>query len=622
MPTNYSHIVRPTRREGEYGVIVIRDVMVAMRDGTRLATDLYLPAINDQPAPGRFPSVLERMPYDKSFSMIGPASGEYWAKLGYVYVIQDCRGRYKSEGAFVSYPAEADDGEDAARWLVQQPWSDGRFVASGSSYFASTAQAILCRNPPGLVAAVLRVGSGDYHEDGAWCGGAFLVAHNINYALDLAATSQDADADAKRTLTEALQADSAIELMRRSPLAAGASVLALTLTDKNWYQDWQNHELRDEYWTQEGYAFNRAAAPDIPILLIGNWYDSFAGGIIDSHLGYAENKSSPVQTIMGGGDHYSVYSMSSVTGDVDMGDDAPVDVQAVAGCWLDQFVKGIGANFSEGRTFYAFRIEGGEGEKTASGALKAGGSWQKFDSWPPTDARTVEFYLSDNQDLSLAVPPNGSMSYLFDPASPVPTVGGSVSSGANVVASGPMDQRGDLKWPQCTDTRDLADRADVLSFTTAPLERDTEVSGPLSVVLYVSSSAVDTDFTAKLIDQYPPSDAYPSGYAMNIQDGIVRARLRDFTVGGNGYRRIYGHRERPLKPGEICEVTVDLVATSVLFKKGHRIRLDVSSSNFPRFDVNPNTGEQFAKRKLPPIVAHNTVHVGADHPSRLVLSLR
>jgi uncharacterized protein len=216
----------------------------------------------------------------------------------------------------------------------------------------------------------------------------------------------------------------------------------------------------------------------------------------------------------------------------------------------------------------------------------------------------------------------GALSYDYDPRDPVPSIGGNVSSGLQVIVAGPADQRGAPALLQCRDTAPLADRLDVLVFRTEPLGRDTEVTGPVSVVVFVSSSAVDTDFTAKLVDEYPPSADYPDGYAMNVQDGIVRARLRGFTQAGPGYRRIYAHKEEPLTPGEIVQVTIELWSTSLLFRAGHRIRLDISSSNFPRFDINPNTGERFAARRLPPAVARNTIHFGPGHPSHVVLPIR
>jgi len=598
--------------------------MVAMRDGARLATDIWLPALDGAILPGPWPVVLERTPYDKTRSQGNTPDGPFWASRGYVYVRQDCRGRYKSEGVFISYPREGDDGEDTVAWIMRQTWCNGKVAVTGSSYYASTAQAILCRNPPGLAAAVIRVGAGDYHEDGAWYGGAFLLTHNINYALGLAAAGREADADpaVKQALTRALEPEAAFRLMQRSPLPPGGSVMALAPTYDGWYQEWQSHELYDEYWRQDGYRFDYSAAADVPILLIGTWYDAFLGGMLDAYTGYAEGKTAPVQMIMGGGFHSSVYTMSTVAGDVDMGPDMPIAVPAVIARWFDHHVKGLDRGLRPGHLFHAFRIDGGEGRKTAAGNLRAGGSWQAFASWPPPDSRTTSYYLCAGGALSPATPVGGALTFTFDPIDPVPSIGGSVSSGNQTIPAGPYDQRGDPRLLQCRDTRPLSDRPDILTFMTAPLDRDLEVSGPVCVVLFISSSAVDTDFTAKLIDQYPPSPDYPDGYAMNVQDGIVRARLRGFTQAGPGYRRIYAHRDERLTPGEIAEATIELWSTSILFRAGHRIRVDVSSSNFPRFDVNPNTGEPFATRRRKPIVARNTVHFGPDHPSRIELHIR
>lgn len=617
-------IARPPRPPEQYGVATLHDIMVPMRDGIMLATDVYLPTENGTILPGPWPVVLERTPYSKLRSPGNTPEGPFWPRQGYAYVKQDCRGRYGSEGIFISYPQEADDGVDTMAWIMRQAWCNGKIAVTGSSYYASTAQAILIANPPGLAGGVIRVGAGDYHEDGAWSGGAFLLTHNINYALGLAAAGKDADADpkVKRALEAALQPRAAFALMQRSPLPPGGSVMALAPSDEYWYQKWQQHELYDEYWRQNGYRFDYRAAPDVPVLLIGTWYDAFLGGMLDAYTGYAAGKRAPVQMIMGGGFHSSVYTMSTVAGDVDMGPELPMDVPALIVQWFDQHLKEVHRGLADGHLFHAFRIEGGSGERTRAGNLQAGGSWQTFSSWPPVDTHATPFYLAADFSLGLSRPARGALSYDYDPRDPVPSVGGNVSSGNQTILAGPADQRGNPALLQCSDSRPLADRPDVLVFQTAPLERDTELSGTIHVNLFVSSSAVDTDFTAKLIDQYPPSPDYPDGYAMNIQDGIVRARLRAFTQEGPGYRRIYAQREEKLQPGQVVEVVIDLWSCSVLIRAGHRIRLDIASSNFPRFDVNPNTGEPFAQRRLKPVVARNTIHVGADTPSCVVLPLR
>ncbi len=617
-------IPRPTLRAPDHGVATLLDVMVTMRDGIRLATDIYLPTDNGRILPGPWPVVIERTPYDKLRSQTNTPDGPFWASRGYAFVKQDCRGRFKSEGRFVSYPSEGDDGEDTVAWIMRQDWCNGKVAVTGSSYYASTAQAILCRACPGVVAAVIRVGAGDYHEDGAWYGGAFQMTHNINYALGLAMNSQAADRDPKRkaALSRALENPNAFALMQRSPLRYGGSVLALSPDDDDWYDDWQKRELYDEFWRHDGYRSDYRAAPDVPVLLVATWYDAFLGGMLDAYTGYAEGKSSPVQMIMGGGYHSSVYSMATVAGDVEMGPDMPIAVPSVILRWFDQHVKGIDRGLKSGNVFHAFRIEGGDGTKTAAGSLKAAGSWQTFDKWPPRDSRATPFYLTVDRRLSLTVPAAGRLGYDYDPRDPVPTVGGNVSSGNQTVLAGPADQRGDERLLQCRNTTPLAERKDVLCFRSDALDRDTEITGPIWARLFVSSSAVDTDFTAKLVDEYPPSVDYPEGYAMNIQDGIVRARLRSFTQAGPGYRRIYAQQNELLTPGQIVEVTIELWSTSVLFRTGHRIRLDVSSSNFPRFDVNPNTGEPFAERVQAPVVAHNAVHVGETHPSCVIIPIR
>jgi putative CocE/NonD family hydrolase len=314
--------------------------------------------------------------------------------------------------------------------------------------------------------------------------------------------------------------------------------------------------------------------------------------------------------------------MSTVAGDVEMGPDMPIAVPSVILRWFDQHVKDIDRGLAPGNSFHAFRLEGNEATKTADGFLKAGGSWQTFDQWPPRDSCPTPFYLTTDRRLSATTSPAGQLAYDYDPRDPVPTIGGNVSSGNQTVLAGPADQRGDKRLLQCRDTIPLAERRDVLCFRSDVLNRDTDITGPIWVRLFVSSSAVDTDFTAKLVDEYPPSVDYPEGYAMNVQDGIVRVRLRSFTQAGPGYRRIYAQRNEPLTPGEVVEVTIELWSASVLFRAGHRIRLDVSSSNFPRFDINPNTGEPFAERVLAPIVAHNVIHVGHAHPSCIMLPMR
>ena len=608
-----------------YGVSVVRDVMVPMRDGVNLATDLYIPASNGEPLPGPWPTVIERTPYSKHRFYANAPDGNDYARSGYVMVVQDVRGKFNSEGIFSSYPQEGPDGLDTFNWVTEQSWSNGQIIITGSSYFASTAQAILVQNPPGLVAAAIRVGPGNYHEDGAWRGGAFLLSHNINYVLRLAAEGHEAAANpaVEKALQENRLIENSLRLMRLSPLAKGFSPLALAPSYDKWYQDWQNHEHYDDYWQTIGNGVTKhlSNASDVPILLIGEWYDAFLGGTLDQLTGYTEGDRSPVHLVISGGEHGNVYSLRTTSGDVDLGPTSPIHVGVEMMKWFDQHVKGKDRGVKSGNLIRAFRIEGGDGVKNVAGKLQAGGTWQEFTEWPPFDSRPVSYYLSADRSLTTTTPLEGAFTYSHDPANPVPTLGGRVSSGLPVEA-GPQDQRCRVELPHCDDNQPLRLRPDVLVFETSGLERDIEVSGPVVARLWVSSSAVDTDFVVKLIDQYPPSPDYPEGYAMNVAEGIVRARFRSFEQTGPGYRRAYAIKEEPLTPGELYEVTIDLWSVSYLFREGHRIRLDVSSSSFPQFDVNPNTGEPFAKRKLPPIVAQNTVYMGADQASSIDLQVR
>jgi len=306
-----------------------------------------------------------------------------------------------------------------------------------------------------------------------------------------------------------------------------------------------------------------------------------------------------------------------------MGSGFPIPVPALMFQWLDHFIKGVN-NGVEKHGFCAFRIEGGtQAIKNAAGHLQAGGSWHEFRTWPPRHMRSTAFYLTPDRGLTTEKSAHGSLSYTYDPTKPLPTVGASVSSGGSVVYPGPYNQVCSSALLPCgTETGPLNARPDVLSFTTAPLDNDLEITGPISVHLWVSSTAVDTDFTAKLIDQYPASADYPGGYAMLLTDSVVRARLRAFRRAGDDYTRLYGIRNQPLIPGEIYEVVIDLWARSNLFRAGHQIRLDISSSNFPLYDANPNTGQPFAQRDLAPLIAHNTIFMGHKHPSHIVLPIR
>jgi putative CocE/NonD family hydrolase len=250
---------------------------------------------------------------------------------------------------------------------------------------------------------------------------------------------------------------------------------------------------------------------------------------------------------------------------------------------------------------------GGDGHKTGEGRVFVGGHWRDEQEWPLARAVPTPYYLRAGGALSADKPADAApVSYLFDPKNPVPTLGGNISSQGTLMFQGAADQRCRADFWLCADTRPLSARNDVLVFQTAPLSQPMEVTGRLIVKLWASSDALDTDFTAKLIDVYPPSADFPAGVELNIGDSIVRARYRN------------GGKAELLTPGQAYEFTIEMYPTSLLFQKGHRIRLDISSSNFPRFDVNPNTGEALNDNRRVQ-TAQNTVYLDAKHPSRIIL---
>jgi uncharacterized protein len=280
--------------------------------------------------------------------------------------------------------------------------------------------------------------------------------------------------------------------------------------------------------------------------------------------------------------------------------------------FFDAWLKGERNGVAADPPVRLFVMGGGSGRRNAQGRMDHGGRWRAETDWPIPDARLTPFYLHRDGRLSVEPPASGAapLSYDFDPARPVPSIGGTITSGKPVMLGGAFDQR---EGPQVFGCREpylpLAARADVLVFETEPLTADVEVTGPIEARLWISSDRPDTDFTLKLIDVYPPNEDYPDGFAMNLTDGILRVR----------YRKSW-EQPQMLPPGEIAEITVAAFPTSNLFKKGHRIRLDISSSNFPHFDVNPNTGA-LEGQGLDRQIARNTIMVDRDRPSHVLLPL-
>ena len=622
--------------QAEFGVVIARNVSVPMRDGTKLATDLYRPSIDGEALPGPFPCVLTRTPYDKSAAMT-IVEAEFWAKRGYARAVQDVRGRFASEGEFYLLKNEGADGYDSVEWLAEQSWCDGQVGLLGTSYMACAASAAASLNPPHLAAMWLNQGGFNGLTSAVRHGGAFELRW-LSWAFWNAPVSLEALRDTE--LAEELDAAAVGfgDWLKQLPVRAGESPLSKVPAYERWALELYTHGLESEDpWGGTGFNYEAHldAASDVPTVYSGGWYDSYARSTTEYFSRAVQSKRAPQRLVMGPWTHGELPLSASYAGDVDLGAAATVNGNLAKSsthlrlAFFDRHLKRIDTG-SEDPPVRVFVMGGGSGRRLGSGRLDHGGQWREEREWPLARARVQSYYLLAGHGLGIEAPAGEYAPdvFTFDPRDPVPTVSTSTSSLSdyvppiaglamplpriarrrNMVVHGGADQRTSAAvFGARAPYGPLADRADVLVYETDPLAAPVEVTGPATVRLWVSTSAVDTDFTAKLVDVYPPSADYPDGYALNLTDSIKRLRFRDGT-----------EAEKFVTPGEVVELTVELYPTSNLFAAGHRIRVDVSSSNFPRFDVNPNTGEPLG-RHMHTLVAEQRVYHDAGRPSRIEL---
>ena len=618
---------RAARAEPEaFEVTLESGVRVATRDGVHLATDVYRPARAGRAVAGRFPAILERTPYGRNLTYFRDITAAdptpktraevaaYYVRHGYVVVLQDCRGRHDSEGEFIKYVNEGPDGFDTCRWIVAQPWSDGRIGTMGLSYAAHTQVALACLDPPGLKAMYVDCGGfSNAYQGGIRQGGAFELKQ-VTWAYNLGLESPEVQSDPRRRA--ALEAVDLKAWFASMPWKRGHTPLSLIPEYESYvYEQWQ-HGNFDAYWRQLGlYAAGfYASFADAAMVHLSGWYDAYARTATENYQGLSRARRGPVRLIMGPWTHGARSTPHA--GDIDFGPGATLDADggdlfARRLEWFDRYLKGRrGAADERTAPVRIFVMGGGSGRRSPEGRLEHGGRWRSERDWPIPDRSPTPYYLSAAGRLSTTPPAAAAppVSYDFDPQHPVPTIGGTVTSGEPLMRGGGYDQReGPAVYGARAPYLPLAARPDVLVFETGPLEEEVEVTGAIEAHLWVSSDALDTDFTIKLLDVYPPSVDYPEGFALNLTDGILRCRYRDSW-------------EQPslLTPGTVYPITVVAFPTSNRFVRGHSIRLDVSSSNFPHFDVNPNTGGPEGT-DLTHRVARNTLHMDSEHPSHLVL---
>jgi hypothetical protein len=561
-------------------VAVERGVAMKTRDGVTLRADIYRPA-----ADGNYPVLLTRTPYDKSN---GFAFGQMGARRGYMVVIQDVRGRYTSEGEWYTFKNEPNDGYDTVEWAAALPHSDGRVGMFSGSYVGATQMLAAITHPPHLAGICPIVTASNYHENWTYQGGAFEQWFNESWTSGLAQDTANRYAKAN---TNALPNVSRLPLTEYPVfnLKGVDSGAGLTKALAPYFEDWLAHPAYDAYWKQWSIEENYPNIK-VPTLVIAAWYDIFQGGSlrnyqgIRAHGGTSEARDK-TQLVVAIGGH---SGWGRTVGQIDFGPAAPFSENDMILDWYDYLFKGKQNQFANGKPVKIF--------------VMGDNKWRDEPAWPLARARETRYLLNSGGHANtstgdgLLTTAAGSKSaaadtYIYDPANPVPTVGGPLCCDATHLAAGPRDQQ------------QVEERPDVLVYSTPPLTEDTEVTGSVALDLYATTSAADTDFTAKLVDVGPDGKAY------NIAEGILRARYRESTA-----------QATPIQPGKAYEYKIDLWSTSNVFLKGHRIRLEVSSSNFPRFDRNLNTGKTAAE-SAEFVKATNTVLHDSSHPSALVLPI-
>lgn len=565
---------------GHHAVKIEQNVRVPMRDGVELVADVYRPE-----APGTYPVLVLRTPYNKA-TPDEIENSKWYAARGYVVVNQDVRGRHASPGEYYTYAHEADDGYDTDAWIAKQPWSNGKIGTLGGSYLGYTGLTQAIRGHPALKAVATDVTSVDIYNHWVYSDGAFITGFALPWGAGVV-HGRDMSGGGAFVKPEAYT---------KLPIATADA--AAHRVNKP-YRDWLAHPLRtDPYW--RGISFeDEVTKIGVPTLVVSGWYDIFLRGAIDDHRKIVAGGATPLaraqkRLVIGPWTHFKTVAprvsdpslpTSGPGRSIDFGPEAAVNGNDLYLRWHDHWLKGIANGVDSDPPVRIFVM--GENK------------WRSEQEWPLARTRYVKYFIdsagnansaSGDGMLSVAPPKGQADNYVYDPAKPVPTLGGNVCCSS--VPSGPRDH-------QAIEARD-----DVLVYSTPVLTEAVEVTGPIQAKIYAASSAKDTDWVVRLVD------VHPDGFVQPLQDGIVRARYRNGT-------------DKPgtlIEPGKVYEYDIGMWATSNLFKPGHRIRIEITSSNFPRFDRNLNTGEDAATSTRMEI-ARQTIHHSARYPSHVVLPI-
>jgi hypothetical protein len=556
-------------------IIAVTGIPVPMRDGARLYADVFRPA-----RANRSPVLLQRTPYGRAQGRATFMDPIRAVEAGYAVVIQEARGCFASDGNFAPFLYETDDGFDTVEWCAAQPWSDGKVGMYGVSYAGATQWLAAIARPPHLTAICPVMTAGDYHDGWVYQGGALRLAFVASWVAQFLAIPnlRRSGLAPDQVRAEETQIMRGLERLGRTLSYLPLKELPLLKWEglAPYFYEWLKHPDGDAYWERWNILAHHDRI-DVPALNVGGWFDLFASGPPRNFSGLqqqaaAESRRNVQRLIIGPWVHS--WPPSVVAGEVNFGWEASLVGEDIALRWFDYWLR---------------EIDNGLLEEPPVRIYVMGSGWRDEDEWPLKRTEYTRFYLqsdgranglSGNGRLSRDDPgPDSPDLFIYNPLYPVRTLG----------AAGIFDQR------------KAEIRSDVLVYSTPPLAEPMEVTGPVVVKLYASSSALDTDFTAKLVD------VAPNGFASNLSDGIVRARYRNSpTV------------SELLVPSQPTEFTIDLDPTSNLFRAGHRVRLDISSSNFPKFDRNPNTGEPAAEARLTQ-PAIQTIYHDAERPSHVIL---
>jgi putative CocE/NonD family hydrolase len=565
------------------------NVPIRMRDGTVTRADVYRPEKE-----GRHPVLLQRTPYDKTFTAFAYLGLRPFRAVdkGYVVVIQDVRGRWASEGEFDPLRNEITDGYDSVSWCATQPWSAGKVGMYGASYVGAVQWLAAASGVPSLKAIAPFVTASNYYNEWYYRNGALQLSFVEAWCFDSFAATELLRHGRKREAEKILDVtDKLDELVfnflpvKKLPYLRGSS---------DFFYDWVSHPSQDGYWEKLNLERYHAKIK-IPALNIGGWYDIFQQGTINNYIGMKKKgrtkQSQTQKLVMGPWMHWGRAPwMNKLVGDLDFGHQASwegVDMEGYVLRWYDHWLKGEDNGIADEAPVRIF--------------VMGDNVWREEKEWPLARTRYRKYFMRGDGNANSVEgdgelsdrPPNDEPSdrFVYDPMNPVPTKGGQLCCNHTFNPGGPYDQS------------DIESRMDILVYSTPTLERDREVTGPIAVKLFASSTAVDTDFTAKLVD------VWPCGSTMLLADGIIRARYRESLS-----------KPKLIEPGKVYGYDVDLWSISNVFKKGHAVRLEISSSNFPRFDRNLNTGRPVAEEKAPTVATQSIFH-DRRYPSHIVLPL-